>query len=102
MRLGFLLSIFPALYNAVTVDAAVVKLDSRQSGSGSVLTPDVVQLMQETLDANGIPGFALAIVYEDEDKATEYGTWGFKYEDGTKMTKDVRWLNSLRLLWWMY
>ncbi len=95
MRLGFLLSIFPALYNAV--DAAVVKLDGRQSGSGSVLTPDVVQLMQKALDANGIPGFAVAIVHKN--KSTEYGTWGMKYEDGTKMTKDVRWLNSLRLLW---
>lgn len=88
MRLGFLLSVFPALYHVV--DAGVVKLEGRQSGSGaSVLTPGVVQLVQEVLDNNTIPGLALAIVYDDQP--TEYGTWGYKYEDGTKMTKDVSW-----------
>jgi hypothetical protein len=90
MRLGFLLSIFPALYNAV--DATIVKLDGRQSGSngtfGSVLTPDVVQLVQRVLDTDPIPGLAVAIVYKN--KSAEYGTWGIKYENGTKMTKDVR------------
>ena len=86
MRLRFLLSILLSLYNAA--DASVVKLDGRQSGSGSVITPDVVPLVQKVLDANTIPGLAVAIVYEN--KSTEYGTWGIKYEDGTKMTKDVR------------
>ena len=86
MRLGFLLTFFPALYNAV--DASVVKLEGRQSGSGSVITPDVVQIVQEVLDAYTIPGLALAIVYKN--KSAEYGTWGIKYEDGTKVTKDVR------------
>ena len=90
MRLGFLLSIFPVLYNAV--DATVVKLEGRQSGSngppGPVLTPDVVQLVQNVLDTEIIPGLAVAIVYKD--KPAEYGTWGIKYENGTKMTKDVR------------
>ena len=90
MRLGFLFSIFTALYNAV--DATIVKLDGRQSGSngtsGSVLTPDVVQLVQRVLDTDTIPGLAVAIVYKN--KSAEYGTWGIKYENGTKMTKDVR------------
>jgi hypothetical protein len=87
MRLGFLLSIFPVLYSAV--DATVVKLEGRQSGSnGPVLTPDIVQRVQKVLDADTIPGLAVAIVYKD--KPAEYGTWGIKYENGTKMTKDVR------------
>ena len=86
MRLGLLLSIFPALYNAV--DATVVNLDGRQSGSGSVLTPDVVELVQEYLDVNSVPGLALSIVYQN--KSAEYGTWGVKDEDGNKPTKDVR------------
>jgi len=89
MKLGFLLSIFPVLYNAV--DATVVKLEGRQSGSngtsGPVLTPDVVQLVQNVLDTNTIPGLAVAIVYKN--KPAEYGTWGIKNENGTKMTKDV-------------
>jgi hypothetical protein len=90
MRLGFLLSIFPALYNAV--DSTVVKLEGRQSGSNAtsdfVLTPDVVQFVQKVLDTDTIPGLAVAIVYKN--KPAEYGMWGIKYENGTKMTKDVR------------
>lgn len=85
MRLGFLLSIFPALYNAV--GATVVNLEGRQSGPPSVLTPDVVQKVQKVLDADIIPGLAVAIVYKN--KPAEYGTWGIKFENGTKMTKDV-------------
>jgi hypothetical protein len=86
MRLGFLLSFFPVLYNVV--DAAVVNLEGRQSGtSGSVLTPDVVEFVQKVLDNDTIPGLAVAIVHKN--KPAEYGTWGIKYEDGTKMTKDV-------------
>jgi hypothetical protein len=87
MRLGFLLSIFPALYNVV--DASVVNLEGRQSGNGaSVLTPDVVQLVQKVLDNDTIYGLAVAVVYKN--KPAEYGTWGYKYENGTKMTPDVR------------
>jgi hypothetical protein len=90
MRFAFLLSIFPALYNAV--DATIVNLEGRQSGSngtsGPVLTPDVVQLVQKVLDTDTIPGLAVAIVYKN--KPAEYATWGIKYENGTKMTKDVR------------
>ena len=87
MKLGFLLSIFLALYNVV--DATVVNLEGRQSGNGaSVLTPDVVQLVQKAVDNGTIPSLAVAIVYKN--KPAEYGTWGYKYENGTKMTPDVR------------
>ena len=86
MRLGFLLSIFPALYHAV--DATVVNLEGQQSGNGaSILTPDVVQLVQRVVNNHIIPGLAVAIVYQN--KSAEYGTWGYKYENGTKMTPDV-------------
>jgi hypothetical protein len=87
MRLGFLLSVFPALYSVV--DATVVNLEGRQSGNGaSVLTPHVVQLVQKALDNDTTYGLAVAIVYAN--KPPEYGTWGYKYENGTKVTPDVR------------
>ncbi|KAI0286671.1 beta-lactamase/transpeptidase-like protein [Russula aff. rugulosa BPL654] len=86
MRLRFLLSIFLALYNVV--DATAVNLEGRQSGNGaSVLIPDVVQLVQKAVDNGTIPGLAVAIVYKN--KPAEYGTWGYKYENGTKMTPDT-------------
>lgn len=86
MRLGFLLTIFLAFYHVV--DATVVNLDGRQSGNGaSILTPDVVQLVQKVLDNDTIYGLAVAVVHKN--KPPEYGTWGYKYENGTKVTPDV-------------
>ena len=88
MRLGFLLSVFPALYN--TVDAAIL-LKGRQSAtngtSSSVLTPDVIQSVQNIVEADGIPGLTLAIVHKTGP--AEFGAWGIKYENGTNMTTDV-------------
>jgi hypothetical protein len=91
MRLGFLLSIFLALYN--TVDATI-QIKGRQSvlngTSGSILTPDVVQLVQNIVDADGIPGLTLAIVHKT--RPAEFGAWGIKSENGTKMTTDVSYI----------
>jgi hypothetical protein len=88
MRLGFLLFIFPALYS--TVDATI-QIKGRQSApnglSGSVLTPDVVQFVQEIVEADEIPGLTLAIVHKT--RPAEFGAWGIKSENGTKMTTDV-------------
>jgi CubicO group peptidase (beta-lactamase class C family) len=88
MRLGFLLPIFSALYS--TVDAAIL-VEGRQSAldgtSGTILTPDVVQLVQEIVEADGIPGLTLAIVHKS--KPAEFGAWGIKSENGTNMTTDV-------------
>jgi hypothetical protein len=88
MRFGFLLSIFPALCSAVD---ATVPIQGRQSApngtSGSVLTPDVVQFVQNIVEADGIPGLTLAIVHKT--KPAEFGAWGIKSENGTNMTTDV-------------
>jgi hypothetical protein len=88
MRLGFLLSIFSALYS--TVDETI-QVNGRQSvlnGTfGSVLTPDVVQFVQEIVEADGIPGLTLAIVHKA--RPAEFGAWGIKSENGTKVTTDV-------------
>ena len=88
MRFGFLLSIIPVLCS--TVDATV-PIKGRQSApngiSGSVLTPDVVQLVQNIVEADGIPGLTLAIVHKT--KPAEFGAWGIKSENGTNMTTDV-------------
>ena len=88
MRLGFLLLIFPALYS--TVDA-ITPLKGRQSAlngtSDTILTPDVVQFVQNIVQADGIPGLTLAIVHKT--KPAEFGAWGIKSENGTNMTTDV-------------
>jgi hypothetical protein len=88
MRLGFLLSIFLALYS--TVDASILK--GRQSNpngtSGPILTPDLVQFVQNIVETDGIPGLTLAIVHKTGP--AEFGAWGIKSENGTKMTTDVR------------
>ena len=89
MRLGSLLSIFPAIYYSTV--AATVSINGRQSApngtSGHVLTPDFVQLVQNIVDANGVPGLTLAIVHKTGP--AEFGGWGIKSENGTKMTTDV-------------
>jgi len=86
MKLGFFLSIFPALY--FTVDATILGRQSVFNGtSGSVLTPDVVQLVQKIVEADGIPGLTLAIVHKTGP--AEFGAWGIKSENGAKMTTDV-------------
>jgi hypothetical protein len=88
MRLGFLLPIFPALYS--TVDATV-SIKGRQSApngtSGSILIPDVVQLVQNIVEADGIPGLTLAIVHRTSP--AEFGAWGIRSENGANMTTDV-------------
>ena len=88
MRLGFLLSIFPALYSTVDANRLV---KGRQSvlnrTSGSILTPDVIQFVQEIVEADGIPGLTLAVVHKTGP--AEFGAWGIKSENGTKMSTDV-------------
>ena len=56
----------------------------------TILTPDFVQAVQQTVDTDGIPGLALAIVYKNG--SSELGAWGIKDEDGTNMTTDVRYI----------
>jgi hypothetical protein len=88
MRLRFLLSVIPALYSTV---GATIQVKGRQSAlngtSGSILTPDVVQFVQNIVEADEIPGLTLAIVHKT--RPAEFGAWGIKSENGTNMTTDV-------------
>jgi hypothetical protein len=56
--------------------------------SATILTPDFVESVQEIVDSKGIPGLTLAIV--NKTGPAEFGAWGIKSENGTKMTTDVR------------
>jgi hypothetical protein len=85
-----LLSVVLALYNTVTATAG----GGRQSvlkepfATGTILTPDIVDFVQEIVNANGIQGLTVAIVHKTGP--AELGAWGIKSEDGTNMTTDVR------------
>jgi hypothetical protein len=84
-----LLPILFAFHNAV--DATPTSITKRSTLSGtlpSILTPDFVEVMQQIVDVNGIPGLTLAVVYQNG--SSELGAWGIKSENGTNMTTDVR------------
>ncbi|KAH8991095.1 beta-lactamase/transpeptidase-like protein [Lactarius hatsudake] len=51
-----------------------------------VLTPDLTDIVQEIIDTHQIPGLALAIVRKNGH--SEFGTWGKKSEDGSRVTED--------------
>jgi hypothetical protein len=88
MRLRFLLSVFPVLYSTVGATIQVKRRQSALNGtSGSILTPDVVQFVQNIVEADEIPGLTLAIVHKT--RPAEFGAWGIKSENGTNMTTDV-------------
>ncbi|KAH9001586.1 beta-lactamase/transpeptidase-like protein [Lactarius akahatsu] len=52
-----------------------------------VLTPDLTDIVQEIVDTHQIPGLALAIVRKNGN--SEFGTWGKKSEDGSRVTEDT-------------
>ena len=84
MRLWLLFSVVLAIRNAVA--ATVVK--GRRASSTTILTPDFVEFVQETVDTEKIQGLTVAIVHKTGP--AELGAWGIKYENGTNMTTDVR------------
>jgi hypothetical protein len=86
MRLSSLLPIIVLLRGATC--AGEWKRSSSTTPAETILTPDFVESVQKTIDAENIPGLTLAIVRETG--STELGAWGIKSEDGTKMTTDVR------------
>ena len=87
MRLGFLFSVVLALRSAA--DATVANgRRSTLNGSTAILTPEFVEFVQGVVDADNIQGLTLAIVHKTGP--AELGAWGIKYENGTKMTTDVR------------
>jgi len=89
MRLWSLLPIILALNSATDATAS-------SATPPTVLTPDFVQAVQQTVDADGIPGLTLAVV--NKNGPPELGAWGIKSEDGTNMTTDVR---SVCIFWWL-
>lgn len=52
-----------------------------------VLTSDIREIVQDIVDTNQIPGLSLAIVRKNGQ--SEFGTWGKRSEDGSRVTEDV-------------
>jgi hypothetical protein len=88
MRLVDLLSIVLALYNAVDVTVGKGPQSALNGTPAKILTPDLVEFVQDIVDADNVPGLTMAIVHKTGP--AELGAWGIKSEDGTKMTTDVR------------
>jgi hypothetical protein len=89
MRLLCLLfSVVVALHSAVEATAGNERRSTVNGTSATILTPDFVESVQKIVDSEGIPGLTLAIV--NKAGPAEFGAWGIKSENGTKMTTDVR------------
>ncbi|KAH9048267.1 beta-lactamase/transpeptidase-like protein [Lactarius hengduanensis] len=54
-----------------------------------VLTPDLTDIVQEIVDTHQIPGLALALAIVRKNGHSEFGTWGKKSEDGSRVTEDT-------------
>ena len=85
--LCFLLSVVVVLHSAVEVNAGKERRSTVNGTSVTILTPDVVKSVQEIVDSEGVPGLTLAVV--SKTGPAEFGAWGIKFENGTKMTTDV-------------
>jgi hypothetical protein len=88
MRLGLLLSTVLALHSVVGATVDKGRRSVPNGTSTTILTPDLVEFVQEVVNANEIQGLTLAIVHKTG--RAELGAWGIKSENGTKMTTDVR------------
>jgi hypothetical protein len=86
--LCFLLSVIVVLHSAVEATAGNERRSTVNGTSATILTPDFVEFVQGVVDSEGIPGLTLAIV--SKTGPAEFGAWGIKSENGTKMTTDVR------------
>jgi hypothetical protein len=86
--LCFLLPIVVALHGAVEATAGTIERQSTVNGTSvTILTPDFVKYVQNVVDSQDIPGLTLAIV--SKTGPAEFGAWGIKSENGSKMTTDV-------------
>jgi len=86
--LCFIPSVVIALHSAVGATAGKGRRSTVNGTSATILTPDFVESVQEIVDSEGIPGLTVAIV--NKTGPAEFGAWGIKSENGTKMTTDVR------------
>ena len=86
--LSFLLSVVVALHSAAEATAGNQRRSTVSGTSATILTPDFVEAVQEIVNSEGIPGLTLAIV--NKTGPAEFGAWGIKSENGSKMTTDVR------------
>ncbi len=83
----FLLSVVIVLHSAVDGTAGKERRSNVNGTSATILTPDVVQAVQQIVDSEGVQGLTLAIV--NKTGPAEFGAWGIKSENGTNMTTDV-------------
>ena len=88
MRLLCFLFSVVALHSTVEATAGTARRSTVNGTSATILTPDFIQYVQEIADSEGIPGLTLAVV--SKTGPAEFGAWGIKSENGTKMTTDVR------------
>ncbi len=86
--LCLLLSVVVVLHSAVEATAGKERRSTVNGTSVTIITPDFVKSVQEIVDSGGVPGLTLAIV--SKTGPAEFGAWGIKSENGTKMTTDVR------------
>ena len=82
MKLLCFLSVVIALHGAAEATAG------NERRSTTLLTPDIADIVQKTVDSGGIPGLTLAFI--SKTGQAEFGAWGIKSENGSKMTTDVR------------
>ncbi|KAH9055951.1 beta-lactamase/transpeptidase-like protein [Lactarius vividus] len=75
---------------AITTVALITQATAKQHTFDvlePVLTPDLTDIVQDIVDTHQIPGLALAIVRKNGHP--EFGTWGNKSEDGSRVTEDT-------------
>ena len=68
--------------------SVVIALHGAAEATAGLLTPDITDFVQKTVDSGGIPGLTLAFI--SKTGQAEFGAWGIKSENGSKMTTDVR------------
>jgi len=83
----FLLSVVIVLHSAVDGTGGKERRSNVNGTSATILTPDVVQAVQQIVDSEAVQGLTLAIV--NKTGPAEFGAWGIKSENGTNMTTDV-------------
>ncbi|KAI0296713.1 beta-lactamase/transpeptidase-like protein [Russula brevipes] len=97
MRLWSFLPILVAIHAATDAIASITQRATPAGTSATILTPDVIGIVQKIADANKIPGLTVAIV--DKSGHVELGAWGIKSENGTNMTTDTKVANILPDAW---